>query len=85
MRDPSPADRLTGGRDFSNHQSRHLQNGEKAPSSWNCYKTIKNHQHRTSLVCRGSELACQCKGHGFSPWSRKISHATEQPRLGPNY
>ena len=26
----------------------------------------------------GSESACQCRGHGFEPWSVKIPHATEQ-------
>ena len=29
----------------------------------------------------GWESACQCRGHGFEPWSGKIPHATEQ--LGP--
>ena len=29
----------------------------------------------------GWESACQCRGHGFEPWSEKIPHATEQ--LGP--
>ena len=29
----------------------------------------------------GLESACQCRGHGFEPWSGKIPHATEQ--LGP--
>ena len=29
----------------------------------------------------GWESACQCRGHGFEPWSRKIPHAAE--RLGP--
>ena len=23
----------------------------------------------------GKESACQCRGHGFDPWSRKIPHA----------
>ena len=31
--------------------------------------------------CRGWESACQCRGHGFEPWSGKIPHAAEQ--LGP--
>ena len=26
----------------------------------------------------GLESACQRRGHGFKPWSRKISHAAEQ-------
>ena len=29
----------------------------------------------------GWESACQCRGHGFEPWSGRISHAAEQ--LGP--
>ena len=29
----------------------------------------------------GWEPACQCRGHGFEPWSGKIPHAAEQ--LGP--
>ena len=29
----------------------------------------------------GWESACQCRGHGFAPWSGKIPHAAEQ--LGP--
>ena len=34
----------------------------------------------------GLESTCQCRGHGFNPWSRKIPHATEQlspHALGP--
>ena len=26
----------------------------------------------------GKEPTCQCRRHGFSPWSRKIPHAAEQ-------
>ena len=26
----------------------------------------------------GSESSCQCRGHGFEPWSGKIPHAAEQ-------
>ena len=29
----------------------------------------------------GGESACQCRGHGFEPWSGSIPHASEQ--LGP--
>ena len=29
----------------------------------------------------GWEFACQCRGHGFKPWSGRIPHAAEQ--LGP--
>ena len=27
---------------------------------------------------RGEESTCQCREHGFNPWSRKIPHAVEQ-------
>ena len=30
-----------------------------------------------SLVAQWLRIACQCRGHGFEPWSRKISHAAE--------
>ena len=30
---------------------------------------------RTSLGVQGLESACQCRGHGFDPWSGKIPHA----------
>ena len=26
----------------------------------------------------GWESACQCRGHGFDPWSGKIPHAVDQ-------
>ena len=29
----------------------------------------------------GYESACQRRGHGFEPWSRKIPHAAEQLSL----
>ena len=29
----------------------------------------------------GWESACQCRGHGFEPWSGRIPHAAEQ--VGP--
>ena len=31
----------------------------------------------TSLVAQGLRIACQCRGHGFEPWSGKIPHAEE--------
>ena len=31
--------------------------------------------------CSGWESACQCRGHGFEPWSGRMPHAVEQ--LGP--
>ena len=36
---------------------------------------------RLPWSCSGWESACQCRGHGFKPWSRGIPHAAEQ--LGP--
>ena len=30
---------------------------------------------RATLVTRGEECTCQCRRHGFNPWSRKIPHA----------
>ena len=30
------------------------------------------------IKLKRKESACQCRGHGFEPWSRKISHAMEQ-------
>ena len=33
---------------------------------------------RTSLVAQWLSSACQCRGHGFNPWSGKIPHAEEQ-------
>ena len=29
----------------------------------------------------GEESACQCRRHGFHPWSRKTPHAKEQLSL----
>ena len=43
-------------------------------------KNINNH-FGASLVVQCWESACQCRGHGFEPWSGKIPHAAEQ--LGP--
>ena len=45
-------------------------------------KKTKQNTH-TGLPWWGSgwESACQCRGHGFKPWSGKIPHAAEQ--LGP--
>ena len=31
----------------------------------------------------GKESACQCRRHGFDPWSGKVPHAAEQPSWGP--
>ena len=29
-------------------------------------------------VAQWLRITCQCRGHGFKPWSGKIPHATEQ-------
>ena len=31
--------------------------------------------------CRGWDSTCQCRRHGFDPWSGKIPHAAEQLSL----
>ena len=33
---------------------------------------------RTSVVACKQESTCQCRGHRFDPWSRKIPHAEDQ-------
>ena len=33
----------------------------------------------------GEESACQCRGHAFHPWSRKIPYAVEQLSLCTNH
>ena len=43
--------------------------------------TIKILMHGLPWWRSGWESACQCRGHGFEPWSGKIPHAEEQ--LGP--
>ena len=36
---------------------------------------------RASLVAQWLRSSCQCRGHGFKPWSGKIPHAVEQLSL----
>ena len=43
--------------------------------------STKRHRLWLPWWCSGWESACQCRGHGFEPWSGKIPHAVEQ--LGP--
>ena len=38
-------------------------------------------EHRLPWWLSGKESACQCRRHGFDPWSRKSSHATGQLSL----
>ena len=42
---------------------------------------IKIRLQRLPWWSRGWESACQCRGHGFHLWARKIPHATEQLSL----
>ena len=42
---------------------------------------IRNHLTGLPWWLSGWGSACQCRGHGFEPWSGKIPHAAEQ--LGP--
>ena len=44
-------------------------------------RTIKKPFRGLPWWCSGWESACQCRGHGFEPWSGKIPHATEQLSL----
>ena len=47
----------------------------------NRLQRFKNHALGLPWWRSGWESACQCRGHGFEPWSGKIPHAAEQ--LGP--
>ena len=57
-----------------------------------CWRFMQGHTREFSLCFKinatglpwwrsGWESACQCRGHGFEPWSGKIPHAAEW--LGP--
>ena len=52
--------------------------------NWHWRHTLGAHPHyyKTALGLprwrSGWEPACQCRGHGFEPWSGKIPHAAEQ-------
>ena len=55
---------------------------EKAEFRRRVYKwSLKIHRLGLPWWRSGWESACQCRGHGFEPWSGKIPHAVE--RLGP--
>ena len=51
---------------------------DQAPSSQTCELRF---QAGLPWWRSGWESACQCRGHGFEPWSGRIPHAAEQ--LGP--
>ena len=40
--------------------------------------SVKNRWFRDRLPCWHIGQECQCRGHGFSPWSGRIPHAAEQ-------
>ena len=40
--------------------------------------TFENMEWGFPWWCSGWESACQCRGHGFEPWSEKIPRAAEQ-------
>ena len=52
------------------------------PKPLQCHKIIKCFILKigggTSLVVQWLRISCQCRGHRFEPWSRKIPHAVEQ-------
>ena len=58
-------------------------NIRKSISALQHINKLKNKNHMIGLPWwrSGWESACQCRGHGFEPWSGKIPHAAEQ--LGP--
>ena len=60
-------------------RERVLNKGEYLQSSCN---TSQNVSRFMSLGLpwwhSGQESSCQCRGHGFEPWSGKIPHAAEQ-------
>ena len=41
-------------------------------------RSRKEEEEGHSWWLSGKEIPCQCRGYGFNPWSRKISHAAEQ-------
>ena len=44
-----------------------------------CLKgAIKMGESGASLVVQWLRIACQCRGHEFEPWSRKIPYAAGQ-------
>ena len=45
---------------------------------WITRSTLKSSDGGLPWWRSGWESACQCRGHGFEPWSGKIPHAAEQ-------
>ena len=59
----------------------------KWPVELNLFLVVSLEHHKTIFKivylglpwwCSGWKSACQCRGHRFDPWSRKIPHAAEQ-------
>ena len=63
----------------------HGATGPVSPNYWACTSgACALQQERPRGLpwwCSGWESACQCRGHGFEPWSGRIPRAAE--RLGP--
>ena len=57
-----------------NYKNNQETSNKMAMSTYLSIITLNVNGLGTSLV----ESACQCRGHRFNPWSRKIPHATEQ-------
>ena len=47
-------------------------------SQWLTYSCIRINGSGTFLVAQWLRISCQCRGHGFEPWSSNIPHAAEQ-------
>ena len=58
-----------------------IENINRPITSTEIETVIKKFPTGLSWWRSGWESACQCRGHGFEPWSGKITHAAEQ--LGP--
>ena len=67
------------------HTTIHEENGKNKDNVASFFKksNLLHLKHVLGLPWwrSGWESACQCRGHGFEPWSGKIPHAAEQ--LGP--
>ena len=68
---------------FSEHTGLMKSQG-KMRSQVIIFKTETNKKNIPGLPWwrSGWESACQCRGHGFEPWSWKIPRAAEQLSLG---
>ena len=59
-------------------------NAKSSPTGWASVLRVSNRSESkagdlgASLVAQWLRIACQCRGHGFEPWSGKIPHVAEQ-------